>query len=180
MKSYLEQMDSSKYISALPPKEPIRILAALGPKMLKLAAQKAHGAHTYFVNPNHTQFARQIIGSSALLIPEQAIVLESDPTEARTIARTHMSFYLKLPNYVNNLLRLGFKETDIQNGGSNKLVDSIVAWGNIDTVVKRIEDHLNAGADHVVIQPLSIDDDLGVSQLIKLSPAIKEFNLAKL
>ncbi len=143
---------------ASPPRtEPVRVIGALAPKMLQLSAQRAAGAHPYFVPPEHTVFARSILGDGPLLAPEQAVVLETDATRAREIARTHMSTYLALPNYVNNLKRLGFKDEDIADGGSNRLVDAIVAWGDLDTVLKRVRAHHEAGANHVCIQVLQAD-----------------------
>lgn len=173
MRTYLDAMDEAGRI--LPKGECPRLLAALRPKMLELARDRADGAHTYFVPPEHTSQARQILGPDRLLIPEQAIVLEPDPARARQIARTHMSFYLTLPNYLNNLRTLGFTDADFADGGSDRLTDAIVAWGDAITVAERIRAHLDAGADHVVIQPLSPDaPDLAdaVTQLTGLAPVL--------
>jgi probable F420-dependent oxidoreductase len=126
MRAYLDGMDRAPYRAPAPSGNPIRVLAALGPKMLRLAAARADGAHPYFVPPEHTAAARQILGSERILAVEQAIVLEKDPSKAREIARTHTSRYLGLPNYVNNLRRLGFADSDLTAGGSNRLVDAIV------------------------------------------------------
>ncbi|MFC5825730.1 LLM class F420-dependent oxidoreductase [Nonomuraea insulae] len=173
MRAYLDAMDEAGRI--LPKGECPRLLAALRPKMLELSRDRADGAHTYFVPPEHTAQARQILGPDRLLIPEQAVVLESDPARARQIARTHMSFYLTLPNYLNNLRTLGFTDADFADGGSDRLTDAIVAWGDPITVAERIRAHLDAGADHVVIQPLSPDaPDLAdaVTQLTGLAPVL--------
>jgi probable F420-dependent oxidoreductase len=134
-----------------------RALAALGPKMLGLAAERTAGAHPYFAPVEHTAFARDAIGGSALLAPEQAVVLETDPERARAIARTHMAIYLQLVNYTSNLRRFGFTDDDINNGGSDRLVDAIVAWGDLDTVLARVRAQHDAGADHVCLQVLAAD-----------------------
>ncbi len=131
-----------------------RALAALGPRMLRLAADRTAGAHPYFVPVEHTAFAREQLGAGPLLAPEQAVVLETDPTTARTIARAHMQLYLQLVNYTSNLRRFGFTDDDIANGGSDRLVDAIVAWGDAETVANRVKAHHAAGADHVCLQVL--------------------------
>ncbi len=155
MRAYLDAMDKAMFRAALPAKKPIRILAALGPKMLELARDRADGAHPYNVNPDHTAEARRILGPEPYLCTEQAIVLETDPSKAREIARKFLAIYLDLPNYTNNFLRLGFDESDIKNGGSDRLIDSIIAWGNLEKVRQRVRDHHAAGADHVCIQVLT-------------------------
>ncbi|MFF4622401.1 LLM class F420-dependent oxidoreductase [Nonomuraea jabiensis] len=157
MRTYLEAMDQADRTLPVPSTPAPRVLAALRPKMLELSRDLADGAHSYFVPPEHTAQARRILGPGPLLIPEQAVVLESDPARAREIARAHMSHYLTLPNYLNNLRTLGFTDEDFAGGGSNRLADAIVAWGDADAIRKRVHAHLDAGADHVVIQPLSPD-----------------------
>jgi len=157
MRAYLDGMDRTLYRAVLPVTAPTRVLAALGPQMLRLAATRAGGAHSYFVPPEHTAGAREILGSERLLAVEQAIILEADPTKARTIARAHTSRYLALPNYVNNLRRLGFGDADLANGGSDRLVDAIVAWGDMTSVIDRVRAHQSAGANHVCIQLLPAD-----------------------
>ena len=157
MKNYLETMDSALYFAAPPPVEPQRVLAALGPKMLELARERTAGAHPYFVPIEHTPVARDILGAGKLLCPEQAVVLETDPATARAVARAHMATYLGLPNYTNNLRRLGWGDDDLGAGGSDALVDAIVAWGSTDEIVKRIDAHHDAGADHVAIQVLTAE-----------------------
>jgi probable F420-dependent oxidoreductase len=147
-------MDGAVFMGAGPIGPPPRVLAALHPKSLELARERAWGSHPYFVPPEHTRRARAILGAGKLLAPEQAVCFEADPTAARTIARTHMSTYLGLPNYVRNLRALGFSAEDVANGGSDRLVDAIVAWGGIDAVVARVKAHLDAGADHVCLQVL--------------------------
>ncbi len=157
MVSYLDAMDRGMYFAAAPTEAPQRVLAALGPKMLRLSAERGVGAHPYFVPVEHTPVAREALGPDALLAPEQAVVLETDPAVARQIARTHMATYLRLPNYTNNLRRLGWTDDDIADGGTDALVDAIVAWGTLEQVVERVRTHLAAGANHVAIQLLPAD-----------------------
>jgi probable F420-dependent oxidoreductase len=160
MRQYLNAMDYAPYVASPPTTDPKRIIAALAPKMLRLAAERSLGSHPYFVPPEHTVVARQILGTGPWLCPEQAVVLETDRDTARQIARTHMATYLVLPNYVNNLKRLGFTDDDVNHGGSDRLVDAIVAWGNIDAIAKRVRAHHDAGADHVCIQVLDANPTL--------------------
>ncbi|MCL4313157.1 MAG: LLM class F420-dependent oxidoreductase [Actinobacteria bacterium] len=157
MAAYLEAMDNAPYDAPNPPIRPLRVLAALGPKMLELAGSKADGAHTYFVPVEHSEQARAILGPNRLLCAEQAVVLENSPAKAREIARRHTRVYLGLSNYSNNLKRLGFDDDDLSGGGSDRLVDAIVAWGDVDAVAERIDSHLQAGASHVAIQVLTDD-----------------------
>ena len=157
MRAYLDGMDRAPYRAVPPSMKPVRVLAALGPGMLRLAAERADGAHSYFVPPEHTARAREILGNDRLLAVEQAVVLETDSSKAREIARMHTSRYLALPNYVNNLRRLGFGDEDIANGGSDRLVDAIVAWGDMTAVIDRVRAHQSAGADHVCVQVLPRD-----------------------
>jgi probable F420-dependent oxidoreductase len=157
MTAYLEAMSKAPYQAVEPPERPMTVLAALGPNMLKLAAERTSGAHPYFVPIEHTRVAREVLGPKALLAPEQAVVLESNPERARTIARVHTLYYLRLTNYVNNLRRLGYTDEDVAGAGSDRLVDDIVAWGDVDDVASRIKAHLEAGADHVSVQVLAED-----------------------
>ena len=145
------------YFGAQPTTPPVRCLAALGPKMLKLAAERTLGAHPYFVPVEHTPIARAALGPDALLAPEQAVVFSTSADEARAVARGFMSTYLGLPNYTNNLKRLGWTDEDISgpNGPTDALVDAIVAWGTLDDIHARIKAHLDGGADHVCVQVLS-------------------------
>jgi probable F420-dependent oxidoreductase len=154
MRRYLDAMDAAPFLAARPGQAPRRVIGALAPKMLSLAAQRTDGAHPYFVPPEHTARAREIMGPGPFLAPEQAVVLETDPAAARAIARAHMAMYLGLPNYTNNLRSLGFGDDDLRDGGSNRLVDAIVAWGDVDAVVARVRAHHAAGADHVCLQVL--------------------------
>lgn len=152
MVGYLDEMDDSVFFGAPPAGPPRRVLAALGPRMLRLAAVRGVGAHPYFVPVEHTAIAREALGDHALLAPEQTVVLEADPTVAREIARRFMTSYLALPNYVNNLRRLGWGDDDLGEGGSDRLVDAIVAWGSPERIAERVQAHLDAGADHVCLQ----------------------------
>jgi probable F420-dependent oxidoreductase len=157
MRAYLEAMSKAPYQSVVPAEKPQTVLAALGPNMLKLAAAQTSGAHPYFVPVEHTRLAREVLGPKALLAPEQAVVLETDPDPARTIARGHTERYLRLPNYVNNLRRLGYTEEDVAGKGSDRLVDDVVAWGDLGQVISRIRAHFEAGADHVCVQVILED-----------------------
>ena len=159
MRRYLDAMDEAAeaYRAVKPGERPARVLAALGPKMLSLAADRADGAHPYLVTPDHTAKARAQLGPKRQLLPEQAVVLETDPDQARTIARRHISPYLDLPNYTNNFRRLGFTDDDLAGRGSDRLVDAIVAWGDVDTIKRRVREHQDAGADHVALQVFDTD-----------------------
>ncbi len=156
MVAYLDAMDRSMFFAAPPTTPPRRVLAALGPRMLRLSAERGLGAHPYFVPVEHTALARETLGPDALLAPEVTVVLESDPTTARDIARRFMKTYLALPNYTNNLRRLGWTDDDL-SGPSDKLVDAIVGWGSLDDVVRRVRAHHEAGANHVCVQVLPHD-----------------------
>jgi probable F420-dependent oxidoreductase len=156
-----------------------RLLAALGPRMLELAGAKAGGTHPYNVSPEHTAFARGILGPDKLVAPEQAVVLERDPERARAIARSFLATYLMLPNYVNNWYRFGITPEDTQDGGSDALVDTLVAWGDVDEIVARIRAHFDAGADHVCVQVLT-DQPLGLptEEWRELAPALRRLRRA--
>jgi probable F420-dependent oxidoreductase len=175
MRSYLDAMDAGYdvYRAVQPAHRPPRLLAALGPKMLELAAGRADGAHTYFVPPEHTARAREILGPDKLLVPEQVCVLAEDASVAREIARRHTTSYLRLPNYTANLERFGFEPADFADGGNDRLVDTICAWGDVDTVAGRVRAHLDAGADQVAIQVL-VDDRRGLPrrEWAELAPAL--------
>ncbi|WP_432991752.1 TIGR03620 family F420-dependent LLM class oxidoreductase [Dactylosporangium sp. CA-233914] len=148
------------------------VLAALRPRMLQLAADRAGGAHTYFVPLEHTAQARAVLGPDRLLIPEQAVVVETSPQVAREVARRHTVRYLQLPNYVNNLRRLGLTGEDLDGAGSDRLVDAIVAWGTPADIAARVRAHLDAGADHVLVQPLGDGAGDALRQLEELAPAL--------
>lgn len=175
MSAYLDAMDNLPYTAERPTTPPRRVLAALGPKMLELAGAKADGAHPYFIAPDHTARARAILGPEPLLCPEQAVLLETDPTKAREIGRGYTAIYLSQPNYVNNMLRMGWTEDDLASAGSDSFVDSLVAWGDEDAILRRVKEHLDAGADHVSVQALDtqrrgVPDD----QWRRLAPALLE------
>lgn len=148
---YLDELDAA--VPPVPAGQ--RALAALGPRMLGLAAQRTAGAHPYLVTPEHTYLAREVLGAEPLLAPEQKVVLERDPASARETARGTVSRYLSLPNYTNNLLRLGFTEADFAGGGSDRLIVGVVAWGGMDAVAARVREHHQAGADHVCLQVIT-------------------------
>ncbi len=154
-RDYLAAMDATRYFGAVPAAPLRRVLAALGPHMLTLAAELTEGAHTYTVPVEHTEQARRRLGPGPLLIPEQKVVLVSDPGEARRIARATIGRLLRLPNYAGNLRRLGFADEDFADGGSDRLVDALVAWGDVEDVRRRVKEHLDAGADHVALQVLT-------------------------
>jgi probable F420-dependent oxidoreductase len=167
--SYLDELDTAE------PPVPVdrRVLAALGPRVLQLARDRSAGAHPYLVTAEHTRRAREILGSGVLLAPEQKVVLETDPDKARTIARGRLAPYLALPNYTRNWLRLGFTEDDLAGAGSDRLVDAMVAWGGIDTVVARVAEHHQAGADHVCVQALTDSPGFPVTTLEELAQAFR-------
>jgi probable F420-dependent oxidoreductase len=154
MRSYLHAMAGAPYKSVLPATVPTTVLAALGPKMLELAAERADGAHPYNVTPEHTRKARALLGAGKLLCVEQAAILETNPSPARATARQFLSPYLGLPNYVDNWRRLGFGDADFAGGGSDRLVDAVVAWGDEKAIRARIDEHWQAGADHVCVQAI--------------------------
>ena len=154
MRAYLEAMKSGAPFSAVPPAEaPLTVIAALGPKMLELAKTHAAGAHPYLVTPEHTAQARKILGAGPMLCVEQMVLRETDPVKARDVARKTIGFYLALPNYRNNLLRLGYSAEEI-DGKSDSVTDAIVAWGDAKTIRTRIDAHFQAGASHVCIQAI--------------------------
>lgn len=146
-----------------------RVLAALGPKVLELARDRTAGAHPYLTTPEHTAQAREILGAGKLLVPEQKVVLATDPAQGRALARKRLAMYLELPNYTNNWLRLGFTEDDLAGGGSDRLVDALVAWGDEDVIRERVQAHRDAGADQVTLQVLNEDK---LSVLRTLAPAL--------
>jgi probable F420-dependent oxidoreductase len=153
MRGFLDSLDAAE--PAVPVGE--RMLAALGPRMLELARDRTAGAHPYLVTPDHTATARGVLGDGPLLATEVMVVLDDDAERARAVARQHLSRYMALPNYTNNFLRHGFDEDDLLDGGSNRLVDGLIAWGNLDAIAARIGEHHDSGADHVCIQILQAD-----------------------
>ena len=157
MRAYLDAMERAPYVGPQPPEPPPVVLAALRRRMLELAAERTRGAHPYLVPPEHTARAREILGKAAWLCPEQMVLLETDAAKARGIARQNLRIYLGLPNYQRNLRWLGFSDADFQDGGSDRVVDAIVAWGDEKAIAARIRAHHDAGADHVCIQPFRPD-----------------------
>ncbi len=156
MRAYLTAMDAAPYRGPNAGEPPLRLLAALGPKMLELSATAADGAHPYWTNPDHTAVARDVMGPDALLCVEQKVVLTTDASAAREAAKAALSMYADLPNYRNNWKRLGFTEDEIQSR-ADRFVDAMVVWGDADTVRAGIQAHYDAGADHVCVQPLSTE-----------------------
>jgi probable F420-dependent oxidoreductase len=167
---YLDELDASS------PTVPAdrRVLAALGPKMLELARDRAGGAHPYLVTPEHTEVARAALGEGPLLAPEQHVVLDTDAGRARAVAREGLSVYLQLPNYVNNWRRLGFGEDDFADGGSDRLIDHVVVWGDEATIADRVQAHFDAGADHVCVQAYTGAEQPGLprAEWRALAPAL--------
>jgi probable F420-dependent oxidoreductase len=169
-RNYLDEVDAAS------PTVPVdrRVLAALGPKMLELARDRAAGAHPYLVTPEHTQVAREALGDGPMLLPEQHVVLEPDAATARAVAREGLSVYLQLPNYVNNWRRLGFGEDDFADGGSDRLIDHVVVWGDEATIATRVQAHFDAGADHVCVQAYTGTEETGFprAEWRALAPAL--------
>jgi len=169
MRAYLDAMDAARY-DAPGDRRPPRVLAALGDGMLRLAAERADGAHSYFVPVSHTPRAREVLGPEPFLAVEQTCVLEADAATARGIARAFAARYLELPNYANNLLRLGFTDDDVEGGGSDRLIDSVIVWGDEAAIAARVREHLDAGADHVCLQIRGADSsDPRVDDLRRLA-----------
>src|SRR3954453_21991461 len=157
---YLNQLDEY----GVPPNR--RVVAALGPRVLKLSAEHSAGAHPYLTTPEHTARARELIGPSAFLAPEHKVVLTTDAENARAVGRKALNIYLNLANYLNNWKRLGFSDEDVAKPGSDALVDAVIAYGTTDAIAARLTEHLAAGADHVPVQVLAGTD--------KLVPALTE------
>lgn len=175
MRDYLDAMDRVSSSAPEPEEDPRLVLAALGPRMLELAAERALGAHPYFVPVEHTAFARQRLGAGPVLAVEQTVVLESDPTEARAVARQFAVGYLQSPNYAANLKRMGWTDADVGGQGSDAVIDAVVAWGDVDRIASRVRQHLDAGADHVCVQVVTDDDgDVALPQLRELATALLE------
>lgn len=152
MTAYLDGMAGASYAGPEEVEPVPLVLAALGPRMLELAAQRADGAHPYFVPVEHTPVARAALGTEPCLAVEQTAVLTTDADTARRVGRAFAKHYLALPNYANNLRRLGWMDEDIANEGSDALIDAVIAWGDVDAIVARVKAHLDGGADHVCVQ----------------------------
>ena len=169
MAAYLDGLDAA----ATPLAVADRMLAALGPKMLELARTRTAGTHPYLVTPELTAMARAGIGPDGLVASEVGVVLETDPAKAREIARLHLQTYLALPNYANNWKRHGFTDDDIANGGSDRLVDALIGWGDEAAIAARVQQHRDAGADHVCVQVLTSDPRaLPVDEWRTLAPVL--------
>ncbi len=161
MRDYLAKMDASPYSSIAPSEKPPRVIAALGPKMLELARDACTGAHPYFTSPDHTAMAREVLGDGPWLCVEQKVILETDATKARNLGRGAAQVYLGLPNYRNNWKRMGLKDSDFDNGGSDRFVDTTFAWGDEKAIAARVKAHFDAGASHVCIQPINPNGKFG-------------------
>jgi probable F420-dependent oxidoreductase len=173
MRAYLDAMDAAPWQGPPLAEEPARVLAALGPRMLELAAERAAGALLYNNPPEATAAARSAVGPGPLLATEQAVVVEDDPAEARRIGRELLAFYLTLPNYVRAWDRAGFGPEERADGGSDRMVDAVVAWGSPEAIAERVRAHLEAGADHVCLQVLDPDPNgLPVAGWRALAPAL--------
>ena len=173
MEHYLAEMDHPAGHAAEPragDRAP-RILAALGPRMLELSRDEADGAHPYFVPVEHTSFARQVLGPAPLLIPEMAVVLNEDRPAALAAARAYVARYLQLPNYVSNLRRFGYGTADTDGSGSERLIDALIPHGP-SNIAERTRQHLQAGADHVLLQPLGADGGFAFADLAPLAEAL--------
>ena len=160
MREYLNKLKSAPYAAITHSEKPPTVIAALGPKMLELAASECQGAHPYFSSPSHTEMARSIMGPDAWLCVEQKVILEEDPSKARELARNAAVMYQGLPNYRNNWLRMGLTEDDI-NQSSDKFIDTTFAWGSPGQIKSRVDEHLDAGASHVCIQPVNPNGQVG-------------------
>ncbi|MBK7249908.1 MAG: TIGR03620 family F420-dependent LLM class oxidoreductase [Gammaproteobacteria bacterium] len=161
MRAYLEAMEKATYLGPAPAEETPIVLGALRQRMLELSGAQCAGAHPYNVTPEHTARARKILGQGPTLAPEQMVLRETDPAKARAIARRHLAPYVELPNYRRNWQWLGFGDADFADGGSDRLIDAVVAWGEEPAIAARIRAHFDAGADHVAIQALRPDGERG-------------------
>ncbi|GGX13110.1 TIGR03620 family F420-dependent LLM class oxidoreductase [Streptomyces noursei] len=157
MIEYLDELDALAPSNPAPRAPMRRVLAAYGPRMLELARERSAGAHTYHVNVTHTAQAREILGLDAFLGVEHAVLFESDPATARAVAREHLHGYLSTPYNVAKFRRLGYAEEEIAHGGSDRLVDDFVFWGDLDTIVEKLNGHVAAGADHVGVQVIGVE-----------------------
>lgn len=159
MRAYLDGMDKAAPVAPQVEQEPPTVLAALAPNMTRLGGERTAGIHPYNVTPEHTAWARELIGPKPWICTEQMVLLCDQPSKAREVARKNLAHYLPLPNYRNNWLRQGFSEEDLGNGGSDRFIDAMVAWGNEAAIQRRVQEHLDAGASHVCIQPLHPDGE---------------------
>lgn len=174
MERFLDELDHpAQHIPEHADLPPV-VLAALGPRMLTLAAEQTAGAHPYFTPAEHTAFARSVLGKSPLLVPEQALSLAPNLAQGRVAARAYAERYLRMPNYTRNLRRFGFGTADLADGGSDRLIDAIIPSGAA-VVAERVREHLDAGADHVVLQPLDESGAFAPGRLDALASAVAEF-----
>ena len=160
MRNYLSAMKNSPYTSVPPSEDPPCVLAALGPKMLELAAELTDGAHPYWTTPEHTAQARKLLGADKMLCVEQKVAFTTDKEVAYQTVRTELARYIHLPNYRNNWKRLGFTEEEIDET-SDRFINELVAWGTLDQINERLNEHEDAGATHVCIQPLAVHGEFG-------------------
>jgi probable F420-dependent oxidoreductase len=172
MREYLDALEVAVYRAPAPAEPVPLVLAALRTRMLELARDRAQGAHPYLVTPAHTARARSVLGPGPVLAPEQGIVLEADPVQARAIAREHLARYLQLPNYTRSWREDGFGDDDLADGGSDRLVDALIAWGDPEAIAARIREHLQSGADHVAVQPVTADFGRALGELHALAPTL--------
>ena len=173
--NYLDGMEAFEHQTPDPAEPVSLILAAMGPRMLKLAAERSLGAHPSFTPVKHTAFARETMGEGPILAPELPFLVCDSRDEAREIGGYHMEYYLTRKPYMQNMERLGFTEADMQGSGSDELFDSIVAWGSVDAVRQRVVEHLEAGATHVCIEPLTpTKSHTGIDQIREVTPAMLE------
>jgi probable F420-dependent oxidoreductase len=173
MREYVEALGAVDYVGPAPPEPVPLVLGALRGRMLALAAERASGAHPYLVPPEHTARAREVLGRDAFLGPEVSVVVDTDPAAARERARRFAGFYLALPNYRNNLVELGFGEDEVEGKGSDRLLDALIAHGDAETVAGRVREHLDAGADHVAVQPVASDVAGTLDELARLAPLLR-------
>jgi probable F420-dependent oxidoreductase len=177
MEKFLDELDHPAHhmLEAKQGELPPIVLAALGPRMLTLAAERTAGAHPYFTPPEHTAFARSVLGKSALLVPEQALSLAAETPDGLAAGRAYAARYLRMPNYTRNLQRFGFGPDDLADGGSDRLISAIIPSG-ASAVAERVREHLDAGADHVVLQPLDASGAFAVGQLDDLASAVAKLS----
>ena len=173
MRAYLKAMREAPYQATSPREPPLTVVAALGPRMMALSGELADGAHPYNTIPPHTAKAREILGRGKILAPEVWVLLETDPSTARRAAREALSHYLQLENYVNAWRGQGFSDADMAGGGNDRFIDAIVGWGDEAKIHRRIQEHWDAGADHVCIQPISVSGGREVDERVLelLAPA---------
>jgi probable F420-dependent oxidoreductase len=173
MRAYLDGLDAVPWAGPEPAAPVPVVLAALRPKMLELARDRTAGAHPYLTPVEHTARARATLGDGPLLAPELSVVLETDPARARERGRRFIKYYFELPNYANNFRDLGYGDEDFADGGSDRLIDAVVAWGDEAAIARRVQEHLDAGADHVCVQPIGVASVAdGVAELERLAPVL--------